>query len=170
MKRLWRWYRHPWRTYRGWPRWARIVVPIIVVIAIIGAASGSKKKTPAATTTTVAAPATTQSTKTAVAAGCLPVSSSAVKAIESGLKTDNGRLTLSDAKAVKVDTHLFYVSARLHGPGLPGTTIATWSTDSISNPGVMFSVDAAAKAFSDWGGMAHGLSNPGALASRDCVG
>ncbi len=48
MRALWRWYRHPWRTYRGWPRWAQIVAAVIVVLAIIGIVTATPKKKAAA--------------------------------------------------------------------------------------------------------------------------
>jgi hypothetical protein len=61
MGRLWRWYRHPWRTYRGWPRWAQITTAFVLVLVIVGIATASPAKTPGGSTasTTTQAPKTT---------------------------------------------------------------------------------------------------------------
>jgi hypothetical protein len=48
VRKIWGWYRHPWRTYRAWPRWAQITTGVLVVIVVIAAATGGSKKSPQA--------------------------------------------------------------------------------------------------------------------------
>ncbi len=43
MRSIWAWYRHPWRTFRGWPRWAQVVTALLLV-ALIGAVIASNPK------------------------------------------------------------------------------------------------------------------------------
>lgn len=63
-------FRHPWRTFRGWPRWAQIATVLVVIGVIAGAASsGGSKKSPtsASQTNTTSTPSTAASSTTAAA-------------------------------------------------------------------------------------------------------
>ncbi len=106
---------------------------------------------------------------------CVPVAPAVVRAISQGL-TISGGGGIRGAKAVKSRdfSNVYFVSARLIGPGLDGSDTATWATNRIKSIGLIFSVDGFAKEFSDWGDGgqtdAHlSMNNDGAAESRRCA-
>ena len=102
---------------------------------------------------------------------CLVVPAETVLRIEAGLRTDKGRLSLSNSRAVNVAADVYYVSALLQGPGLSGADVATWSTDSIAHPASVLPVDTVTKEFSKATAPAIGASDAeAAQAARNCVG
>lgn len=112
---------------------------------------------------------------TAHAAKCKPVEPELVAAIEAGVKPG---LTLSNVYAVRSKSLAkgWMVSADLDGPGLAGPRdIATWAANKDEAPftGLIFSVDAVAKEFSDWGRprgtISFSLGDHGFSHSRKCA-
>ena len=102
---------------------------------------------------------------------CLAVPAATVLQIEAAMRTDKGRLSLGDSRAVKVATDVYYVSALVQGPGLSGADVATWSTDSIERPAALLPADNVTKEFSNGKTPASGVNdNRAAQAARDCVG
>jgi hypothetical protein len=111
----------------------------------------------------------------AAPARCLNVAPKIVSAIGEGL-TVRGRGKLRAVRAVRWTSVGFTsVSADIQAPRMMGRTeIATWSTNKISDYGVVMSVDALAKEFSDWadGGRSHAhlsMRDDGAAASVACT-
>lgn len=136
-----------------------------LALALVGIAAtgcGSHNATPPPATTTQAS--TTSS-------ACLPVTVAALRAIASGLNSGL-KLSTSGASAVKIDTHLYAVSARLLGPGMSagGPSYATWITDSATSPVIVNSGEAMAAQFSEWPkGPYYGAGEPAVEASQSCV-
>ncbi len=93
-------------------------------------------------------------------------------AISSGLKIGGGG-TIRGAQAVRSTDfeRVWFVSADLQGSGLEGKTdIATWATNDLNGAGAIYSVDAVAAEFSDWGRPpSMSMSDDGAQASAQCA-
>jgi len=90
--------------------------------------------------------------------------------IAAGLTVQGGG-TLRGAQAVKSTEYdkVWMVSADIEGPGLGGKdNIGTWATNDLTGNGMIFSVNAVAREFSQWG---PGLkpSDDGVAESRACV-
>jgi hypothetical protein len=109
---------------------------------------------------------------------CENVPQGLVQAISEGLTVGGGG-TLTNAKAVKSNDfkRVYFISADIDGPGLEGPDdIGTWAK---SGPlrvggGLIFSVDAVANEFSDWGDgrktdAQFSMEDDGAEESKDCV-
>jgi hypothetical protein len=112
------------------------------------------------------------------ASRCRDVPQGLVDGIEEGLTVTGGG-TLRDAQAVKSEDfeRVWFISAEIDGPGIEGDgDIGTWAKSGplAVGGGLILSVDAVAKEFSDWG---HGdttdaelsMSDDGAQESHDCV-
>lgn len=133
----------------------------LITIVVIGAAgSDGSSSSPTASPTT-----------------CLAVPTVLVDGIQEGL-TVHGGGWLTDAQAVRSGdfSQVYFVSARINGPGLDGP-VGTWATNDLqagSVGGVIFAVDALANEFSDWGDGRQGtaelsMSDHGARQSQTCV-
>lgn len=93
--------------------------------------------------------------------------------IAEGLKVQGGG-TLRGAQAVKSTAFekVWMISADIEGPGLSGKDdIGTWATNDLTaGKGLIFSVGAVAREFSQWGpGPGFNLSDDGVAESRACV-
>jgi hypothetical protein len=110
------------------------------------------------------------------ASRCVAVPPALLKRLERGL-TVSGVGRLRRAKAVKSSDfiYLYMVAADIESPGLEGgDDIAVWSTNSLqSGAPIIFAVDGAARAYSQWGtpgrdsnvhGRTHGVGE-----ARECV-
>lgn len=108
----------------------------------------------------------------AAASRCQPMSPQLSEAITAGLKIQGGG-SLRGGQTVKSTGHenVWMVSADLEGPGLSAKdNIATWATNDIRGGGSIFSVDAVAREFSQWGtGPGFGLGDDGVTESKACV-
>jgi hypothetical protein len=109
---------------------------------------------------------------------CENVPPGLVQGIATGLTVGGGG-TLTNAKAVKSNDfeRVYFISADIDGPGLEGPDdIGTWAK---SGPlrvggGLILSVDAVAKEFSDWGDGGStdamlSMDDDGAEESKECV-
>ena len=131
---------------------------LIVALSTLVVGCGSKTTTPPTTTSLDLS-------------RCLAVPAATVSRLEAGLRTDKGRLSLVDSRAVKVAADVYYVSALLHGPGLSGADVATWSMGSLAHPAAVYPVDTVTKGFSKATAPAIGASDAeAAQAARNCVG
>lgn len=119
-------------------------------------------------------PATTGGVATtpAAAATCEAASPQLIAAISTGLKIQGGgSLRAGQAAKSTALEKVWMVSADLEGPGLTAKdNLATWATNVLAGGGSIFSVDAFAREFSQWGsGPGFALSDPGVAESRACV-
>jgi hypothetical protein len=97
-----------------------------------------------------------------------------VAAISAGL--DDG-LTLRNVVAVRSRDFkkAYFVAGEVEGPGLEGSgDVGVWVTNSPSGNGLIYSVDAVAEEFSDWGpggqtDAKFSMSDDGASAAQRCV-
>jgi hypothetical protein len=66
---------------------------------------------------------------------------------------------------------VYFVSADLQGPGLNGKNeIATWATNKLRIGGLIYSANAVARAFSDWGkGPGFSPGDDGLSESQSCA-
>ena len=110
----------------------------------------------------------------AMSVECLTPSSRLLRDIASGLTVAGGG-SLGASGAVKSGAHAnaFFVTARINGPGMDGD-VGVWATTRLDGSGMIFAVDAIARAFSVFpdGGRtqaAFSMSDPGAQQSRGCV-
>jgi hypothetical protein len=145
------------------------LVALIIVIAVLAATLSHKSspKEAAKSTTPTAHTNTTRS-----GASCLHVPVSTLREIAGGLKTRYNVKVNAEAGAVKIDSHLYAVSARLVGPGmsLGGPTFATWITDSVRAPVVVMSGEAEASQFTVWPNSPYyGITQPAVQASQGCA-
>ena len=132
---------------------------LIVAVSTIAVGCGSKTASPPTLTTSPDL------------SSCLAVPAATVTRLEAGLRTDQGRVSLVDSRAVKVAADVYYVSALLHGPGLSGADVATWSVNSLVHPAAVRPVDTVTKEFSNGKAPAPGVSDAqAAQAARNCVG
>jgi hypothetical protein len=84
---------------------------------------------------------------------CVPASDTRLAAISDGLTVSGGG-SLSDGWAVKSTDYVnvWFVAARIHGPGMDGTNVGIWAThDPDTDTGTIMAVGAFATQFSDWG-------------------
>jgi hypothetical protein len=156
--------------YKKWWFW---VGDIVVLFILIGALGGNDENN--TNQSTQAQQESNESEQ--VASRCLAVSEDTLSWIESGLTDDN--ITLQNAQAVRSDDFekVYFVSADLQGPGLEGAEdIATFAANNIDGSGLVLSVNAVAKEFTDWfhgdreGAQFHvTMSDDGARESRNCV-
>lgn len=101
---------------------------------------------------------------------CGRASSALVSAIESGL-TVNGGGSLTDAYIVHSDDfeNAHFVAAKIEGEGI-ADAVGVWSTNDPAGGGSIFSADALAEEFSDWGnGPGFRPSDDGFSEARDCA-
>jgi hypothetical protein len=102
-------------------------------------------------------------------AKCLKVSPKIVKAIQTGLERG---LTLRGARAVKSGDYrnVFMVAADIQGPGLKGKNdTAVWATNRLNDYGLIYSADALATEFSDWGnGPGFSSTDDGVYEAKQC--
>lgn len=135
------------------------------------------------TTTRFVTPTTTRRTSTtkraaarSEAARCLQVPLKTVDQLSAGLNVQGGGF-LRYARAVKSRdfSSAYFITADLEGSGLSGPDdLATWVTNKLEGDGVFYSVDSAAKEFSDWGDgsktdSGFSMADDGAEESRKCA-
>lgn len=107
---------------------------------------------------------------------CIAVPGSLLEGLATGLTVTGGG-SLRDGWAVKSTAfeNIYFVSAEIDGPGIESDgDIGTWTTNDPVAGGAHFSVNTAAKEFSDWGDggatdAAFSMEDDGAEASQDCV-
>jgi hypothetical protein len=110
------------------------------------------------------------------AALCGPVPASVTEALQAALQVEGGG-GLEEAAAVRSGAHenATFVSARITGPGLPPAAVGVWlKTGSLEGPGLYFSVNSTAKAFSVFPDAATTdtqatMADPGAEDALRCV-
>jgi hypothetical protein len=152
------------------------ILALLALTATVAACGGESTTTAAdepeeTMQATAAPPATTEQEESR----CQPVPAALVEGIASGLTVTGGG-SLRDAAAVRSDDFesAFFISAEVDGPGIEGDgDVGTWVTNRLEG-GVIYSVDAVAREFSDWGDggdtdAEFSLSDDGAEESRDCV-
>lgn len=102
---------------------------------------------------------------------CQRVAPKVVGAISTGINTSGIRLR--GARAVRSGDYkrFYFVAADLQGAGLTGKDdIAVWATNRIADYGSIFSADAVASEFSDWGnGPGFSSFDDGYDAAVDCT-
>jgi hypothetical protein len=101
---------------------------------------------------------------------CVAASGALVSAIESGLTVSGGG-SLSNAYIVRSDDfdNAYFVAARINGEGM-GDSVGVWSTNDPDGGGSIFSADAFAAEFSDWGdGPGFSPSDDGFTEAEDCA-
>jgi hypothetical protein len=112
----------------------------------------------------------TPGSQSAAASRCLSVPMPLIRAIQTGL--DPG-LRLRAGRAVKSRDFrsVYFVSGDIQGPGLRGTRdIATWATNKLRVGGLIYSAEAVAREFSDWGrGPGFSFDDDGLRESQSCV-
>ena len=102
--------------------------------------------------------------------------SAAAARIAEGLTVDGGG-SLRYAQAVRSSEFdsVWFVAAEIDGAGIEADgDVGVWATNDLSD-GLIFSVNALAREFSDWGDggrtdAAFSMANDGAEEARDCVG
>ncbi|MEX1014381.1 MAG: hypothetical protein WDZ80_04440 [Candidatus Paceibacterota bacterium] len=156
--------------YKKWWFWVGSIVVLFILISTLG--GGNESSTNQATD-----PQQESNEREQVASRCLGVPAETLSWIKSGLKDDN--ITLRSAQAVRSDDFekVYFVSADLQGLGLEGPgDIATFAANNIDGSGLVLSVDAVAKEFTDWfhgdreGAQFHvTMRDDGVRESRDCV-
>jgi hypothetical protein len=150
----------------------RTALALLAGIALAGCASTSSTSGPATASPTAAATPTEQQPTPAATSRCETPSPQLVAAISDGL-TITGGGSLRGAQAVRSADFekVWFVSADLEGSGLEGDDeIATWSTNDLDGRGMIFSVNAVAREFSEWGsGPGFSMSDEGATESAECV-
>jgi hypothetical protein len=105
---------------------------------------------------------------------CRKVPATTKDAIAQGVESG---LTLRKARAVRSDDFkkAFFISVELDAPGLEGKgDVGTWVTNRLKGGGLIYSVDAVASEFSDWGeggttDAGFSMSDDGADESRSCL-
>ena len=111
---------------------------------------------------------------------CVSVSPHVLDNIAHGIHQMPGsggaEVTLSNGKAVHSDDfqQAYFVAARLEGPRIGSDQVGLWVVNDLYQPGLTFSVNDAAKLFSDWGDGgstdAHfSTSDDGASEAEDCA-
>jgi hypothetical protein len=101
---------------------------------------------------------------------CEPASAALVSAIEAGLTVTGGG-SLSNAFIVRSGDfeNVYFVAAQIEGEGMGGA-VGVWATNGPNGDGSIFSADAFAAEFSDWGdGPGFNLSDDGLAEARDCA-
>jgi hypothetical protein len=83
---------------------------------------------------------------------CVSVSGAMLDAIATGL-TASGDASLVDGRAVRSTdfSSVYFVAARIRGPGMGDDTVGIWATNDLQDDGPFFAVDGYAHEFSDWG-------------------
>lgn len=102
---------------------------------------------------------------------CAAASPGLVSAIETGLTVTGGG-SLSHAFLVRSGdfSKVYFVAARIEGPGMDAGSVGVWATNSTDGNGSVFAVDGFAREFSDWGaGPSMSLGDDGAQEARDCA-
>lgn len=102
---------------------------------------------------------------------CDRASAAVVSAIESGLTVTGGG-SLSNAFIVRSDDFesVYFVAAQIEGEGL-SDTVGVWARNDPQGGGAIFSAEALAVEFSDWGeGPGFSSSDDGLSEARDCAG
>lgn len=102
---------------------------------------------------------------------CDRASSALVSAIESGLTVGGGG-SLSNAYIVKSGDfdNVYFVAAQIGGEGM-SDAVGVWATNGPNGDGSIFSANAMAAEFSDWGGgPGFTPSDDGLSVARDCAG
>lgn len=117
---------------------------------------------------------TSTPTSTPVVLSCLDVPRALLDLIESTLTVYGGG-TIPTGKAVRSRDYerIFFVSVRIEGAGMNGT-VATFATNRLDGTGVVYSVDGAAREFSQlgYGGTTQAeitMARSGARASQRCL-
>jgi hypothetical protein len=84
-------------------------------------------------------------------ARCAPASSQLLSAIEKGLTVSGGG-SLSNGQIVRSDDfeQLFFVAAHIEGAGI-SDDIGAWATNDATGRGYIYSANALAAEFTDWG-------------------
>jgi hypothetical protein len=102
---------------------------------------------------------------------CSAASSALLSAIEQGLTVSGGG-SLSGGQVVRSDDfeNVYFVAARIEGEGM-SDAVGVWATNDQAGGGSIFSADALASEFSDWGeGPGFSSSDDGFEEARDCAG
>lgn len=144
---------------------------LTVALAACGASGGSTDDA----TSTPTPPATTEPTEATEATEppstrCESASAALVTAIESGLTVTGGG-SLSNAVIVRSADfeNVYFVAARIEGEGMD-STVGVWATNGPDADGLIFSADALAREFSEWGdGPGFSSSDDGFAEARDCA-
>lgn len=100
---------------------------------------------------------------------CLNVSSETIEWIE--LELQEG-LSLSNVKAVKSNdfSNVYFISGYLRGDEISGSSIVTFSNNSITSSGMVYSANNMASSFSGWQESDRvSISNHGFRESQRCV-
>lgn len=155
------------------------VVALFVLVAILGSLGESDEES--SSSQTEAAPGTMSNpppvSEPVKDSRCQVPPAALMAAIASGLSKVSGGGTLRDAAAVRSDDFksAYFVSAEIDGPGIEDDgDVGTWVTNRLEEPGLIYSVNAVAKSFSDWGDggrtdASFSMSDDGAEASQDCL-
>lgn len=121
-------------------------VAVFVVLALVALAlAGCGGEDEAAAPTASAAPAPSPEPS-----ACAPARPALVSAIATGLEDG---LSLRNGQVVRSGDYerVYMVAAVIEGPGFDGGEAAVWATNRANDPGLIYSVDALAAEFSDWG-------------------
>jgi hypothetical protein len=112
----------------------------------------------------------TEESSSVVINRCIDISPELTERITSGLKEGNEELTISDMKAVKSKdfSSVYFVSMKI------GNDVSTISTNSLSEPGMIFSIGLSANEYFAWPDGAKtdaelSRYDDGAEESRECV-
>lgn len=143
---------------------------LMVSLTACGASGGSTDDPSTHDATPPPARATTEPSQPSPSR-CETASSALTSAIETGLTVTGGG-SLSNAYIVKSGDfqNVYFVAARIEGEGLDDT-VGVWAAHGPDADGFIFSADAFAREFSEWGpGRGFSSSDDGFAEARDCAG
>lgn len=140
-------------TFWAWPWKLKAPLMAVVAIILIGAFGGGGDGDPTqagsdAEPTATVAPTEEPTQEPAVQSRCLEVPENLVLSIQEGLTVG---ATLANAYAVRSErfTEVYFIAADFEGGGLDGES-GIWATSSLEGAGLILSIDAFARDFSNW--------------------
>lgn len=101
---------------------------------------------------------------------CAPASDGLVSSVETGLTVSGGG-SLGSGQVVKSNAFptLWFLAARVSGPGMSGKDVGVWATSDDTGHGMIWSVDGMAHEFSDWPKGPATMSDDGASIAQGCA-
>ena len=148
-----------------------------IVLGVIGLGFVSAVLSPSDTSTGSSTPLEDiQDAPQPTSIACEELGPALTEALATSLTVQGGG-TIRSARAARSDAHerAYYVTAEIDGPGLESTgDVGLWATNSLTDPGLIFSVNSMAREFSSWGDgrstqAAFSASDAGAVAALSCA-
>jgi hypothetical protein len=152
---------------------ALVAILMLVGISVLSRTPSASPQAPQAIQRTAAT--RQRSTPTAATIDCQLAGKALLTSIATGLTVSGGG-DLIQGWTVRSTDHqnAYYVAAQITGPGISSPIAGIWATNRLDGTGLILSVDAFAKEFSDWadGGLtdaALSIADEGADRVRQCA-